>query len=78
MSSNIITNKTVKPYLEPHDFYPGFKLEEESFSKAIIKDVDHSSKSKFRKKSELDEEPYSWPRWKSGAETVMKSSLSRL
>jgi hypothetical protein len=28
LSSNIITNRTVKPFIKTHDFYPKFKLEE--------------------------------------------------
>ena len=32
-----ITNKTVKPFIDAHDFYPGFKLEEECFSKQSLK-----------------------------------------
>lgn len=54
------------PFIELHDFYPGFKLEEECFSKAIVKDVD-LTKSRF-KKSDLDQEPMSWPRLKSTTE----------
>jgi hypothetical protein len=53
--------------MKAHDFYPGFKLEEESFSKAIIKDVDQN-KSRS-KKSDLDQEPMTWPREKTGKET---------
>jgi hypothetical protein len=67
LSTSIITNRTVKPFVEAYDFYPGFKLEEECFSKAVIKDVDQ--KSRFKKKSDLDQEPMTWPREKSGKET---------
>lgn len=56
--SSIITNKTVKPFIKAHDFYPGFALEEECFSNAIIKDVDSKSKKK-------DQESMTWPREKS-------------
>jgi hypothetical protein len=73
LSLNVITNKTVKPFIKAHDFYPGFKLEEECFSKAIIKDVDQ--KSKFKKKSDIDEEPMTWPREKSGKETAYERFL---
>ena len=68
--SSIITNKTVKPYIEAHDFYPGFKLEEECFAKAIIKDVD-SKTSKGKK----DQEPLTWPREKSAKETAYERFL---
>ncbi len=57
-----ITNKTVKPIIKAHDFYPGFKEEEECFSNAIIKDVDSKSKKK-------DQEPLTWPREKSVKQT---------
>jgi hypothetical protein len=51
MSFNVITNRTVKAFVQAKDFYPGFELEEEYFSKAIIKDVDQN-KSRFKKKSD--------------------------
>ncbi len=66
--SSVITNKTVKPYIDAHDFYPGFKLEEECFSKAIIKDVDSKSKKK-------DQEPLTWPREKSVKQTSYEAFL---
>jgi hypothetical protein len=67
--SSIITSRIVKPFIKAVDLYPGFKLEEECFSKAIIKDVDQN-KSRFKKKSELDQDgPMSWPREKSAKET---------
>lgn len=66
--SSIITNKTVKPFIDAHDFYPGFKLEEECFSKAVIKDVDSKSKKK-------DQEPLTWPREKSVKQTSYESFL---
>ena len=43
---SVITNKTVKPFIKPVDFFPGFKLEEECFSKAVIKDMDSKSRKK--------------------------------
>jgi hypothetical protein len=75
--SSVITNRTVKPYVKAHDFYPGFKLEEECFSKAIIKDVDQKS-SKFKKKSDLDQEPMTWPREKSGKQTSYERFLEEV
>jgi len=75
--SSVITNKIVKPFIKAVDLYPGFKLEEECFSKAIIKDVDQS-KSKFRKKSDLDQEPMTWPREKSGKETAYERFLEEV
>jgi hypothetical protein len=74
--SSVITNKTVKPFIKAVDLYPGFKLEEECFSKAIIKDVDQ--KSKFKKKSDLDQEPRTWPREKSGKETAYERFLEEV
>jgi hypothetical protein len=74
LSSNVITNRTVKAFIQAHDFYPGFKLEEECFSKAIVKDIDQKS-SKFKKKSDLDQEPMTWPREKSGKETSYERFL---
>jgi hypothetical protein len=55
MSFNAITNRTVKLFIKAHDFYPGLELEEECFSKAVPKDVDQY-KSRFRKKSDIDED----------------------
>jgi hypothetical protein len=76
LSTSIITNRTVKPFIQAHDFYPGFKLEEGCFSKAIIKDVDQ--KSRFKKKSDLDQEgPMTWPREKHGKETAYERFLER-
>ena len=46
-----ITNKTVKPFIKAHDFYPGFKLEEECFSNAVFKDLDETTPSSRKKKS---------------------------
>ena len=66
--SSVITNKSVKPFIKAVDLYPGFKLEEECFSKAIIKDVD----SKSRKK---DQEPLTWPREKSVKQTSYERFL---
>ena len=51
--SSIITNRTVKPFIKVVDLFPGFKLEEECFSKAIIKDVNESSRKK-KSKSDND------------------------
>jgi hypothetical protein len=74
--SSAITNRTVKSFIKAVDLYPGFKLEEECFSKAIIKDVDQKSSSKFKKKSDLDQEgPMTWPREKSGRETSYERFL---
>ncbi len=67
--SSVITNKTVKPFIDAHDFYPGFKLEEECFSKAVIKDVDPKSRKK-------DQEPLTWPREKSVKQTSYEQFLS--
>jgi hypothetical protein len=50
------------------DLYPGFKLEEECFSKAIIKDIEEKQ-NKPNSRSDLDQEPMTWPREKSGKET---------
>lgn len=69
--SSVITNKTVKPFIDAHDFYPGFKLEEECFSKAIIKDMDSNSKSKKTK----DQEPITWPREKSVKQTSYEAFI---
>jgi hypothetical protein len=66
--SSLITNKSVKPYIQMHDFYPGFKLEEACFSKAIIKDVDSKSKKK-------DQEPMIWPREKYVKQTSYEAFL---
>jgi hypothetical protein len=75
--SSIITNRTVKPFIKAVDLYPGFKLEEECFSKAIIKDIDQN-KSKFKKKSILDQEgPMTWPREKSAKETAYERFLEQ-
>jgi hypothetical protein len=52
-----------------HDFYPGFKLEEACFSKAIIKDVDQ----KITKKK--DQEQMSWPHEKSVKQTSYERFL---
>jgi hypothetical protein len=76
MSFNVITNRSVKAFVQAKDFYPGFKLEEECFSKAIIKDVDQN-KSKF-KKSDLDQEPMTWPRLKSSKETGYERFLEEV
>jgi hypothetical protein len=61
-----------------YDFYPGFKLEEECFAKAIIKDVNQSSTSKSKLKSDLDQEPMTWPREKSGRETSYERFLEEV
>ncbi len=50
--------------------------EEECFSKAIIKDMDQN-KSRS-KKSELDQEPMTWPRIKSAAETGYERFLEEV
>ncbi|MGB5091580.1 MAG: hypothetical protein WBN72_11605 [Nitrososphaeraceae archaeon] len=78
MSSNVITNRTVKPYMKAHDFYPGVKLEEECFSKTIIKDMNESPSRKKKGKSDLDEEPMTWPREKSGKETAYERFLEEV
>ena len=69
--SSIITNRTVKPFIKAVDLYPGFKLEEECFSKAIIKDMDSNSKSKKTK----DQEPLTWPREKNVKQTSYEAFL---
>jgi hypothetical protein len=74
LSTSIITNRTVKPFIKAYDFYPGFKEEEKCFSKAIVKDIDQKS-SKFKKKSDLDQKPMTWPREKSGKETAYERFL---
>ena len=56
MSTSIITNRIVKPFIQAHDFYSGFKLEEECFSKAMIKEIDQSRFKKKSSKSDLDQE----------------------
>ena len=66
-----ITNRAVKPFTELVDLFPGFKLEEECFSKAIINDVNPKKKSK----SDLNQEPMSWPREKSAKETTYERFL---
>lgn len=76
--SSIITNRTVKPFIEAHDFYPGFKLEEQCFSNAIIKDVNEprtKRKGLGLGKSDLDEEPLTWPREKSVKQTSYEEFL---
>lgn len=76
-TTTIITNQTVKPFIKAHDFYPGFKLEEECFSKAIIIDVERSRKKKS--KSDLDQEgPITYPRVKSTRETAYESFLEEV
>ena len=71
--SSVITNKTVKPFIKvDFDFYPGFKLEEECFSKAVIKDID----AKTKKKSDLNQEPLTWPREKSIKQSSYEQFLS--
>ena len=67
----LYTNRTVKPFTELVDLFPGFKLEEECFSKAIINDVNPKKKSK----SDLNQEPMSWPREKSAKETTYERFL---
>lgn len=73
--SSVITNKTVKPFTDAHDFYPGFKLEEECFSKAIIKDMGSNSKSK---KTNKEQEPLTWPREKSVKQTSYEAFLEEV
>jgi hypothetical protein len=68
----------MKAFTKAFDFYPGFNLEEECFSKAIIKDVDQNKSSKFKKKSDLDQEPMTWPRLKSATETGYKRFLEEV
>jgi hypothetical protein len=76
--SSIITNRTVKPFIKAVDLYLGFKLEEECFSKGIIKEVDQN-KSRFKKKSELDQHgPMTWPREKSAKETSYERFLEEV
>lgn len=73
--SSIITNRTVKPFIQAHDFYPGFKEEEKSFSSAIIRDVDLKT-TKKKGKSDLDQEgAMTWPREKSSRETSYEQFL---
>jgi len=71
----IIMNETVKPFTKVVDLYPGFKMEEECFSKAIIKDVNESPSRKKKSKSDIDQEPMTWPREKSGEETAYERFL---
>jgi hypothetical protein len=73
--SSVITNRTVKPFIEMHDFYPGFKEEEKCFSSAIIKDMNESPSRKKKGKSDLDQEPMTWPREKSGIERAYELFL---
>jgi hypothetical protein len=73
--SSIITNRTVKPFIKAVDLYQGFKMEEECFSKAIVKDVDQSTSKSRSRKSDLDQEPMTWPREKSGTETAYERFL---
>jgi hypothetical protein len=75
--SSVITNRTVKPFIKAHDFYPGFKLGEQCFSKAIIKDM-NETKSRFKKKSDLDQEPMTWPREKSVKQTGYERFLEEV
>jgi len=77
MSSNLITNRTIKPFIKAHDFYLGYKLEEECFSKDIIKDVDQKSKFRSKKKSDLEQSPMSWPRLKPQMSLPMRGFLKR-
>ncbi len=60
-----------------HDFYPGFKLEEACFSKAIIKDM-NETKSRFKKKSDMGQEPMTWPRLKSTKEFSYENFLEQV
>jgi hypothetical protein len=64
MSNVAITNRTVKPFIKAHDFYPSFKLEEECFSNAMIKDIDEPARTKKKSKSEIEQGPRIWPREK--------------
>lgn len=59
-----------------HDFYPGFKEEEKCFSSAIINDVDQNKSRK--KKSDLEQEPMTWPRLKSSKETAYERFLEEV
>lgn len=65
LNTPIITNRTVKPFTKMYDFYPGYKLEEECFSKAIITDPDSSKRKKGIKSKGDIETPTYWPRTKS-------------
>jgi len=76
--SSIITNRTVKPFIKAVDLYPGFKLEEECFSKAIIKDIGQTTSKSRSKKSDLDQEPMTWPRLKSSRETSYERFLEEV
>jgi len=71
-----ITNRTVKPFIKAHDFFPGFKLEEECYSKAIISDMNQEPRSK--KKSNTDDEPNTWPRQKTVNETKYERFLEQV
>ena len=74
--SSIITNRTVKPFIKAEDLYPGFKEEEKCFSSAIIKDMNESRKKKG--KSDLDQEPMTWPREKGSRETAYELFLEEV
>jgi hypothetical protein len=70
--SSIITNRSVRPFVKVHDFYPGFKLEEECFSKAIVRDLEQKSSKKDQ------EVVTTWPRMKSSKETGYERFLEEV
>jgi hypothetical protein len=82
MTTAQITNRTVKSIIKAADFYPGFKMEEEYFSNAIIKDVDQKTtiRKKSNNKSQLEQGPLTWPRLKSvkelGYETFLEEVIN--
>jgi hypothetical protein len=80
MTTAQITNRTVKPIIKATDFYPGFKMEEECFSNAIIKDVDQKTtiRKKSNNKSELEQGPLTWPRLKSVKELGYEGFLEEV
>ena len=84
MTTAQITNRTVKPIIKATDFYPGFKMEEECFSNAIIKDVDQKTtiRKKSNNKSQSEQGPLTWPRLKSvkelGYETFLEEVINQV
>ena len=60
-----------------HDFYPGFKLEEECFAKAIVRDINESTR-KSKSKSDLNQEPFTWPHMKSTSQLSYETFLEQV
>jgi len=63
----------VKPFIKAHDFYPVFKLEEECFSRAVIKDVDQKITNKTK-----DQEPLLYPRQKTTDQIAYETFLEEV